>query len=208
MGDALNLVNEYLDYLFTFGTVWVYLVILAACLVENIFPPFPGDTFILAAGGLVALDRLDLFLSMAAVAGGGLLSVMALFYLGRARGRDYFCRKNFKYFSTTDIGRVERLLGRWGALILTFSRFVVGFRSALALGAGIARYNPTKMLMYSTFSYVIFAGPIFYLADRLVANIDRIDWYLRTYSAAAWSIVIGVLIVYCIHRFMVLKKNR
>lgn len=87
------------------------------------------------------------------------------------------------------------------------SRFIVGFRSALALGAGIARYNPTKMLMYSTFSYIIFAGLMFYLADRLVANADRIEWYLRTYSAAAWTIVIGVLIVYAIHRFSVLKKK-
>ena len=207
MGEVLDLINEYLDYLFTFGAVWVYLVILTACLVENFFPPFPGDTFILAAGGLVALDRLDLFLSMAAVAVGGLTSVMILFHLGRARGREFFCRKNFKYFSTTDIDHVEHLLGRWGALILTFSRFIVGFRSALALGAGIARYNPTRMLMYSTFSYVIFAGLIFYLADRLVANVDRIEWYLRTYSAAAWVIMIGVLIVYGIHRFFVLKRK-
>ena len=31
---------------------WFYLILFASCLVENLFPPYPGDTVILLAGYL------------------------------------------------------------------------------------------------------------------------------------------------------------
>ena len=69
---------EFLDSIFSYGAFWVYLVLFAACFIENLFPPFPGDSFIIAAGGLVALQRLDLTLTAATILVGGVSSVMAL----------------------------------------------------------------------------------------------------------------------------------
>ena len=93
-------ISEYLDYLFAYGAFWVYLIIFAACFIENIFPPFPGDSFIVAAGGLVALGRLDLVGTFLTIVTGGVASVMVLYALGKRYGREYFIRRNFKYFSS------------------------------------------------------------------------------------------------------------
>ena len=73
---------------------------------------------------------------------------------------------------------------------MVFSRFVVGFRSAIAVGAGIARYSTARMVLYSLISYVLFAGLLYYLAMVVVDNFDLIASYFRTYNMIVWPIVV------------------
>lgn len=206
MAESSSQISEWLDFLFSYGSFWVYAVILAACFIENLFPPFPGDSFIVAAGGLVALQRLDLVTTFLVISGGGLSSVMILYLLGRRFGRDYFIRKNYNYFSSSDIVAVEQRFQKWGALILIFSRFVVGARTALALAAGISFYNPLKMLIYSFISYFLFAGLLMYIAIKLVENFDVVAKYIRTYNYVLWPLVVGLLVWYLVQRRMSLRK--
>jgi len=200
-------ITQFLDSIFSHGTLWVYLIILGACFIENLFPPFPGDSFIVAAGGLVAAARLDLYLTFALVVGGGVSSVMLLYCLGKSYGRSYFLKRNFKYFSAADIVRMEGHMKKWGGIILIFSRFVVGFRSAIALAAGIGRYHAAKMLLYSLISYIIFVGLLIYMAMVLVENYDRVAYYFRTYNTIVWPLVIALAIAYIVHRFLRLRKK-
>ncbi len=196
-------IGRYLDYIFAYGPFWVYAALFAACFVENVLPPFPGDSFIAAAGVLVAADRLTLMSSFLTVVAGGMSSVMVMYVLGRRYGREFFLRKDYRYFSAEDIGHFERSLNRWGGLLMVSSRFVVGFRSAIAVGAGIARYPSIRMVLYSTVSYVLFTAAIFYLAMVVVDNLDRIADYFRTYNMIVWPIVVvavAALVVWKIQR--------
>ena len=59
----------------------MYVVLFAACFLENVFPPFPGDTFIAAAGALVAADRLHFGITLVVMMAGGMTSVMLLYFL-------------------------------------------------------------------------------------------------------------------------------
>jgi membrane protein YqaA with SNARE-associated domain len=107
MGESIDQINHYLDYAFMYGPVLVYAAIFAACFIENIAPPFPGDTFIVVAGGLAALGRLDWRVAFMAVIVGGISSIMLYYYLGRHFGHDYFRRKNFRFFTIDDIDAVQ-----------------------------------------------------------------------------------------------------
>ena len=193
-------IDQLLDYLFAWGPVWVYAVIFAACFIENLLPPFPGDSFIVAAGGLVAAGRLEFIPAFLVVLVGGLGSVMILYLFGRNYGRDFFMRKNYKYFSDTDIIRAEEYFGRWGTVILVFSRFVVGFRSALAVGAGISRFGTFKTFVFSLVSYILFAGLLMYTAIKFVENYDVIEKWFKTYNMIIWPILIILLTLYIIRK--------
>jgi membrane protein DedA with SNARE-associated domain len=195
MSDSPQQIDQLLDYVFTYGPFWVYLVLFAACFVENLFPPFPGDTFIVAGGGLVAVHRLDMCATFAVIACGGLSSVMLLYWLGRRRGREYFIQKDFKYFTVADVRQIEYQFHRWGALILIASRFVVGMRAVLAIVAGIGCYPPGRMLAFSTVSYFLFAGLLMYLGAKVVENLNLIEYYFRTYNWIAWPIVIAIVLI-------------
>ena len=190
MTDSPEQISQWLDFIFSFGVGWVYVALFVACFIENIFPPFPGDSFIAVAGALTAAGRLSFATGFLIIIVGGLASVMVMYTLGRRYGRDFFLKKDYKYFSAHDIGQFERSLMRWGALLMVFSRFVVGFRSAIAVGAGIARYSTARMVLYSLISYVLFAGLLYYLAMVVVDNFDLIASYFRTYNMIVWPIVV------------------
>lgn len=207
MSESLAFVNELLDTLFAEGPVWVYLAIFLACFIENITPPFPGDSFIVAAGGLVAVARLEPVFALAAVVFGGMSSVMLIYFAGRRYGRDFFIRKDYRYFSARDILAVEARFEKQGVMLLVASRFIVGFRVLLALAAGMGRYPIGKMIVFSTVSYLLFSGLLMYAGFKLVEHVDTIAWYFKTYSTVAWSVVIGVVLLYLVHRFRQLKKR-
>jgi len=208
MGESLSQVNQYLDFVFRYGPLWVYIVLFAACFIENIFPPFPGDSFIVAAGGLVALSRLDIIPTFIVINAGGIASVMVMYLLGRRYGRDYFIRKNFKYFSAADIVKVEQKLDRWGVLILLVSRFIVGFRSALAIVAGVGRYPSFKMFVFSLLSYFAFTGLLLYIAWKLVDNLDAIEHGFRHYNRVIWPVLILAVILFVVHRYWISRKKK
>lgn len=208
MGEDPVRINQLLDIIFDYGPFWVYGVIFLACFIENILPPFPGDSFIVAAGGLVAVDRIDFAATSFVVISGGISSVMLLYLLGRNFGRDFFMRKNFKYFSADDIANVERQFNKWGVVILIFSRFIVGFRSALALVAGISRFQIEKMFIFSLISYVLFTGLLMYGAIKFVENLDIIRHYFRTYNLIIWPVLIIALALYIIDKFKRVRGNR
>lgn len=208
MGEDPIKINQLLDFIFSYGPFWVYLVLFAACFIENIFPPFPGDSFIVGAGALVAVARLDLALALVTVMVGGLCSVMLIYAFGKRYGRDFFVRKNYKYFSAADIIRMEQQFDKWGFLILIFSRFVVGFRSALALVSGMSRYDAGKMLVFSTISYMLFAGLLMYAAMLLVENLELLREYFTAYNMIVWPILIILVAYYILRKYRTLRQGR
>lgn len=207
MPDNIEQINQWLDTLFAYGPFWVYLAIFFACFIENIFPPFPGDTFIVAAGLLVGLDRLNFYVSLVIVSLGGMLSVYLIYLFGKWKGRAYFEKKNFKLYSREDIQNGERNFKKYGALILIFSRFVVGFRSALALAAGISRYNQAGMIIFSSISYVIFGGLLIYLASTTVENYDVVMNYVITYQRVLIPLLLIIVILYILRKIIRLRKT-
>ncbi len=200
-------ITEWLDLIFSYGSGWVYLVLFLACFIENIFPPFPGDSFIIAAGGLIAAQRLEPIMSISLILIGGLASVMIMYSLGRKFGRDFFIKKNYRYFSADDINRFETNLSKWGMLLMIFSRFVVGFRSIIAIGAGIGKFHPVKMLIYSLISYILFGGLLLYLGYALVENFDKIAYYFKTYNTIAWPLIIGTFLFIIIRKVINVRKK-
>jgi len=208
MGEHVAEINRVLDFVFAYGTIWVYLALLAACFIENITPPFPGDSFIVAAGALVAAGRLEPAAAFLCCVGGGMGSVMLIYIIGRAYGRDFFIRKNYKLFSAQDIVAVERKFEKYGGMLLVASRFVVGFRVLLALAAGMGRYPGFRAFGYILVSYCAFVGLLMYLGFKLVANLDVIEYYFDTYKHIAWPIVIVIVVFFVGRRILMIRKAR
>ncbi len=195
MFDNPQYISDFLENLFSYGSFAIYLVIFLACFVENLFPPFPGDTFIIAAGGLLGMQRLSVFETYLAIIGGGMLSVLVLYFWGKLYGRDFFMKKNYKYFSSADIIKIEEQFIKRGVLILTFSRFVVGIRSALAVVAGIGRVPLPKMIIFSLLSYFLFSSLLLFVSYKLVEHSDLLVKYFSAYNYVLIPIVIMILLV-------------
>lgn len=173
---------------------YIYLFLFGIAFLENIFPPIPGDTFTIVGGYLAATGKLALIPTVAVILLGTVSSIMVVYFIGYHGGHEYLARKNFRLFSTADLARVDRWFSRHGAGTLLVSRFIVGGRVAIALGAGISKYPPGRMLLFSTVSSIVFHGLLVGSAYILHASVDSLvngfNWYNKILLAALIAVVI------------------
>ncbi|HSG98834.1 MAG TPA: hypothetical protein VLB27_02225, partial [candidate division Zixibacteria bacterium] len=87
--------QSFVDWIMSYGAVWVYVAIIVASFIENIFPPFPGDTVTVIGAALAARDGLSFTLVFAAAYLGGILSTLLIYWFGRRHGHSYFMERNF-----------------------------------------------------------------------------------------------------------------
>ena len=78
-------------------------------------------------------------------------------------------------------------------------------RVALAVAAGIGSYPTLRMILHSAMSYTMFAGLLMYLGFKLVENVDRVEYYFKTYNYIGWPIVVALVALYLFRR---LRNNR
>jgi len=204
MEQTFQLINNSLDKLFVYGPFWIYLALLIALFIENIFPPFPGDFFALTGGALAASGRLNIYMVFLMVYLGGIASVMLVYYFGHRYGRDYFIRKNFRLFSADDIARLEEWFKRRGGYLLLLNRFLIGGRSVIILVAGIGRYNPWLTYIFASISFLIFNGILLFGSYIFVVNIETIITHYRMYEKIVWPIVILIAVALA---YWKLKRN-
>ncbi len=124
----------------------IYVLLMSASALENIFPPFPGDTITvfgayLAGRGLIAPLPVFLF-----TATGNLASNIMLYYIGLSRGRDFIARHKWLFHQDT-LARLTLFYRKWGQLAIFGSRFLVGLRSVVPLFAGVSRFKPRKFII-------------------------------------------------------------
>lgn len=112
--------------------------------------PIPGDIFILYAGYLVGIHRLDFWPTCLYIMVTATIGASILFFVGRKVGSGFLLRHGHIFHVNAErLIRMRRLIRRYGALIIIFGRYVPGLRIVLTVVAG-ALYMP----------YPIFAGSV------------------------------------------------
>ena len=137
---------------------WGYVFLFLSCYIENVFPPIPGDTFIVLGAFLVGRGRMEFLPAYVSTLLGSILGFMTFYAVGRKWGRGWFEGRRGRLFSAEHLYRVERWLARYGNWVLVFNRFFSGFRSVISLAAGIARMDARKVCLFAFISCVLWNG--------------------------------------------------
>jgi len=161
----------------------LYLLLFGSALLESLFPPWPSDVVTLYGAYLVGQGKANLMLAFCSVVCGSLLGVMALYYLGRARGRGMF-RPGRKVFSLERLQGVEKLFARHGFWILAVNRFLAGIRALIFLVAGVAAFPAGKVWGLAAVSVILWNALLFWLGGLFGLEsqglVRRIVWIVTT----------------------------
>lgn len=174
----------------------IYGILLVSSFVENVFPPFPGDTVTLAGAFVAGEGNIGYAGVLVSATSGGILGMMVLYYLGRAKGRRFFEKRNNRILGKATLERVERLFGRYGELIIVISRFLAGMRSAVAVAAGLGNVAPLKMTVLSLVSFLVWNSIIVGLMIVSKSNWRMIKGIIEEYTLIILILGIGIIIVY------------
>lgn len=187
--------ESFQQFLTALPPVASYAFLFFTTMLENLFPPFPGDTITLISAYLVGVGVLNFWWTYLITTAGSLAGFLMLYILGLRFGRKFFYRKNFRYFNREAIRRVENLFDRRGVLIIAINRFLSGLRAAISLVAGIAEYNWHVVVGLGFVSCILWNGALIYAGSRVGANWEFVSAWIQRYNMAAFIIAgIGLII--------------
>jgi membrane protein DedA with SNARE-associated domain len=181
--------------------LWLYLILFGSAALENLFPPYPGDTVIIVAGYLVGVGRLHFAGALLSSVAGSLTGASLLFLLGLAKGRPFFLRGRYPFFSPEGLQRVEGLFQRHGRKVVLASRFLAGVRSLVAVSAGLGRMRYGIFLSFSVVSILVWNSLLLLLGLQLGQNWERVVRWFRVYN----GIIVALLLLLIL--FWSLKKR-
>ena len=186
---------------------WLIYILLGVCsALENMIPPFPGDTITVFGAYLAGRGFLDPVLVFGSTAAGNIATNLFLYYVGIRRGRD-FIRKHKRLFHEDLLPRIALFYRKWGAGAILFSRFLVGLRSVVPLFAGVSRLSPRKFILPILGGIVVQHALLVYLGYTVGQKWEFIKSVLKNInlSLALVALAVAILIFFWFRR---VRKSR
>jgi len=196
MDPVWGQVNTFFEWATTHGTFWVYTFLFVSAIVENIFPPYPGDAVIFAGGYLASSGQLNWPLVFVSTSAGSWAGLLILFWLGRTKGRALLIRKEGRWISHENFVRFENWFSRWGVAVIIFGRFLAGIRSGVALAAGVAGVSWKKILVFGLLSVLIWNGILISLARLVENNWEELYHWFGLYNRLVLAALAVILILW------------
>ena len=162
---------------------------------ENIFPPYPGDSVIVLGGYLLGAGKMSFLSLTTSVYAGNLAGAGVMYYFGE-HVLDFF-RKRFRNKWTQEIldpeslKKTENWFKKWGVIAVIFSRFSAGIRFFVAIVAGMFRMNILVFLLCFSLATFLWNSLLIYGGYVLGENWRKVIDYMQLYN----TVIIGLIVI-------------
>jgi membrane-associated protein len=187
---------HWVSWFLAHGAPLSLLLLTFAAAIEYIFPPFPGDTVVLAGAVLATRGDWNLAALLLATTAGSVAGAWLDFRFGSVA-----LRRRRRARDSADCGAddapggpgMERVLAgyrRWGVPFLALNRFFPGIRALFFVAAGMAGMRTRPVLLWAAVSALAWNTLLLLLGVALGNNLERLQQLLHK-----WSLGIGGLLL-------------
>lgn len=180
--------------------LWVYVVVAGIAYIENIFPPFPSDVIVVAAGSLVGIGAVNFSLALFLATAGSTLGFMTMYKIGDWFGDKIVERGKIKFIPIEGVHKVEAWFQRYGYWVVAANRFMAGTRAVVSFFVGMSELSMMKSAALSFLSALAWNCLLLYAGKTLGQNWRSVLVYLQAYGQTITLIVLGVIIVIIAHQ--------
>lgn len=175
-----------------------------AAAVEYVFPPFPGDTVVLAGAALVAAYGWPVAPVFIALTAGAAAGSMTAWWVG-AR----WLRRRATTASERSAGLRQAIahLERRGTAYLLLNRFLPGVRAFFFVGAGIAGMRFSVVLFWGLLSAVAWNAVLLAVGFWVGRNVEGLEGLMRDYNLVAGGIVLVSMVLMALAYWRLSKKK-
>lgn len=206
-----NLLQQVLNALTAMHDVWLYIFLFLSAVVENLFPPIPGDTITVFGAFLVGTGRLNFMLVFIVTTVGSSAGFLLLYLVGAFLEREFFLEKDYRFFSAKSIIAAEEWFRKYGYYVVAANRFLPGIRSVISLASGISGLSPLKVFIYCNLSAAVWNLIWIYTGYTLGNNWESVKEKFITiagnYNKAAAIILVITACIFVIKRLRDRKKG-
>jgi len=202
-----KIINDIINFLLPHNDAYLYGFLFLSAVIENLFPPIPGDTITAFGAFLVGIGRLDFIFVYLSTTAGSVAGFMMLFLLGRKLSREFFISKNYSFFSAESITTAENWFRQYGLFVVIANRFLPGIRSVISIVAGISTLDVRKVFLLSLVSASVWNIIWIYAGYVLGNNWDlvkeKIGHLMRSYN-----IVVGIIIAIALIAYLIIRHKK
>jgi len=195
----LEYINQLLQHI---DPVMAYGVLFLSAIIENIFPPIPGDTVTVIGAYLITQGNLGFWGVYFSTSAGSLVGFFLMYFFGLKFGRS-FVQSKFK----AKIFSEEKWFVKYGYWVILANRFLSGTRSVIALFAGFFHLEWYKVILFGLISALVWNGLLIYAGYLLGANWDMITEIISRYNEIVIVLMVIAVIVYVVIRRYRKKKT-
>jgi len=172
-------------------------ILFAMEFIEQVGLPLPAAPWLLAAGALVGMGKMNWWIALSAAALGSLLGDLIWFYLGRHYGNrvlGLLCRVSLEPDSCAR--RTQNLFTRYGMPGLIVAKFIPGLGTLAPPLAGNSGVSTPRFIFFDGVSSVLHGG-CFILAGVLFSHqLEQIINALAGLGRSAVGVVAGLAALY------------
>ncbi|MCB1171257.1 MAG: DedA family protein [Leptospiraceae bacterium] len=211
-------VEELVAYVLTLPTIGIYWFLFVSTIIENVFPPWPGDTMIVLAGFLMAHEAVRPLGTTLATLAGNMVGAWIMYFAGEgllALARRYHASIGWNWArnqveeltSPESMDRTSAWFRKWGLWFVLVSRFSAGIRFFVSIVAGISRTNFLLFSIAFAAGVLIWNSLLLYGGYALGENWRQIMDWLRVYNVVVITLVCLAIGLYLYIRFRKSKPS-
>lgn len=186
--------------------LWIYVVVAGIAYLENIFPPFPSDFAIVAAGSLVGMGTIGFLPLVLGTTVASTLGFVTMYRVGDWFGDRILEVGKIPFIPLENVHKVEDWFRRYGYAVIIANRFLAGTRAVVSFFAGMSELPLLKTTILSFLSALAWNSILIASGKALGDNWESIALYLETYSKTVTVVVIIALLL-LLARYLFLKQK-
>jgi membrane protein DedA with SNARE-associated domain len=187
------MLEDIILYMGSVGPVWIYFILFFFSFVENVFPPSPSDVVVVVGATLIASTSLGYIPVLIITSVGSALGFILMYYFGKLFGDKVVRSGKLKFLTNEDLSKTDIWFSRYGFKLILANRFLPGTRSVISFFSGMYELELGKTFLFASISALAWNAIIIYLGMMLGNNVERIDYYLSTYSTVI--IILTVIVI-------------
>ncbi|MFA7289025.1 MAG: DedA family protein [Melioribacteraceae bacterium] len=189
------------------NVVIVYLILFGFAFIENLFPPSPSDVVVVVGSTILAHSPTGFIPLLLITSLGSSLGFIVMYLIGDYLGLKLIRANKIKFITQELLQKADRWFNKYGYSIIIVNRFLPGTRAVVSFFSGLHQLRMLPTFLLASLSSLLWYVLLVFLGMKLGQNIDKIDYYLHTYSNVAY-LVIGVFLIIIAYRFLIKKKKK
>jgi membrane protein DedA with SNARE-associated domain len=206
-----ELFSRIIDALLPMSDLYLYAFLFVSAIVENLFPPIPGDMITVFGAFLVGTGRLNYALVYLTTTMGSVAGFMGLYAVGRFLGKEFFIERDYRFFSAKSIIAAEIWFLRHGSLVILANRFLPGVRSVISIVSGITGLPALTAAFYAFISAsvwnLIWIHTGFLLGNNWSVVREKISLIFERYNIAVTALLGASAVLFFIYKKYMEKKE-
>jgi membrane protein DedA with SNARE-associated domain len=197
--------EDFIKSLSQLNPLWVYIAVAGVAYLENVFPPFPSDVIVVAAGSLVGIGTVNFGVTLLVTTVGSTLGFMTMYKVGDWFGKKILETGKIKFIPLESVHRVEDWFRRYGYWVVVVNRFLAGTRAVVSFFVGMSKLSISRSAILCFLSALVWNFLLLFAGKELGENWRSVLVYLEAYGKTI-TVAVFVAIIVILGRQVFLKR--